>query len=213
MSEAHNRDASAVAGEVFAKTKNAEYGNKPQSAPSRRHLVWRFWSSALGFWRPGGSSAAWPLVIGLVVLLFASLAVDLTLNRWNKWFFDALEQKHPGEVLKQVLVFLPSAAASVALGVTNVYLRMTMQRSWRAWMNDHVLDYWLTHDRYYQLNLVRGEHRNPEYRISEDLRVSTDAPVDFAVGLFTALLSAVAFIVVLWTIGGSLSFSRLCMSV
>jgi putative ATP-binding cassette transporter len=74
-------------------------------------------------------------------------------------------------------------------------------------MNAHVLDYWLAHDRYYQLNLVRGEHQNPEYRISEDLRVATDAPVDFAVGLLMAVLSASAFIVVLWTIGGSLSFS------
>jgi putative ATP-binding cassette transporter len=152
-------------------------------------------------------------VIGLVVLLCASLAADLALNRWNKWFFDALEQKNTGEAFKQALIFLPLAAASVAFGVTNVYLRMTMQRSWRAWLNTHVLDYWLARYRYYQLNLVRGAPQNPEYRISEDLRVATDAPVDFAVGLFTAVLSAVAFIVVLWTIGGSLSFSLLGMNV
>lgn len=152
-------------------------------------------------------------MIGLVVLLCASLAADLALNRWNKWFFDALEQKNTDEAFKQALIFLPLAAASVAFGVTNVYLRMTMQRSWRAWLNTHVLDYWLARYRYYQLNLVRGAPQNPEYRISEDLRVATDAPVDFAVGLFTAVLSAVAFIVVLWTIGGSLSFSLLGMNV
>ncbi len=147
------------------------------------------------------------------MLLCASLAADLALNRWNKWFFDALEQKNTGEAFRQALIFVPLAAASVAFGVTNVYLRMTMQRSWRAWLNTHVLDYWLTRYRYYQLNLVRGAPQNPEYRISEDLRIATDAPVDFAVGLFTAFLSAVAFIVVLWMIGGSLTFSLLGMSV
>ena len=57
----------------------------------------------------------------------------------------------------------------------------------------------------YQLNLVSGDHQNPEYRIAEDLRVATDLPVDFAAGVTSAFLSATTFIVVLWTIGGALT--------
>jgi putative ATP-binding cassette transporter len=63
----------------------------------------------------------------------------------------------------------------------------------------------LTNGRYYQLNLVQGDHQNPEYRIAEDLRIATDAPVDFATGVISAFLSATTFIVVLWTLGGSLT--------
>jgi putative ATP-binding cassette transporter len=174
---------------------------------TRRYLLWRFWGSALGFWRYGSAHAAWPLVIGLFVLIVCNLALDLVFNRWNRWFFDALEQKNAHEVVRQALIFVPLAIASVAMGVTNVYLRMTTQRTWRAWLNAHVLDYWLAHDRYYQLNLVRGDHQNPEYRIAEDLRIATQEPVDFAAGLLAAVISAVAFIIVLWTIGGSLTFS------
>jgi vitamin B12/bleomycin/antimicrobial peptide transport system ATP-binding/permease protein len=59
--------------------------------------------------------------------------------------------------------------------------------------------------RYYQLNLVSGDHKNPEYRIADDVRVATEAPVDFVTGMTTAVLSAATFIVVLWTIGGALS--------
>ncbi len=40
---------------------------------------------------------------------------------------------------------------------------------------------------------------------TEDLRVSTDAPVDFTVGIVSASLSALTFITVLWTIGGALT--------
>ncbi len=213
MSQAHDRIASVAVDDVSTQPVATASNENRASAVSQRDLTSHFWSRALGFWRHGGSGAAWPLTIGLIVLLVASLAADLALNRWNKWFFDALEQRNSSDLLKQALLFVPLAAASVALGVTNVYLRMTMQRSWRAWMNTHVLDRWLARHRYYQLNLVRGAPQNPEYRISEDLRVATDAPVDFAVGLFTALLSAVAFIVVLWTIGGSLSFPLLGMNV
>jgi len=53
---------------------------------------------------------------------------------------------------------------------------------------------------------VTGDHRNPEYRIADDVRLATEAPVDFSVGLTNAVLSALMFIAVLWTIGGSLSF-------
>lgn len=63
---------------------------------------------------------------------------------------------------------------------------------------------WLKNGRYYQLNLVGGDHQNPETRIAEDLRIATDSPVDFVSGVTSALLSAVTFIVVLWTIGGAL---------
>src|SRR3977135_2411994 len=63
----------------------------------------------------------------------------------------------------------------------------------------------LTNGRYYQLNLVSGDHQNPEYRIAEDLRIAPDSPVDFATGVTSAFLSAATFIVVLWTIGGALT--------
>ena len=102
-------------------------------------------------------------------------------------------------------VFFPLAAASVAIGVTNVWARMTTQRRWRAWVSDSVISRWLKNGRYYQLNLVSGDHQNPGGRLTDDLRVSTDAPVDFAVGVIQASLSALTFIAVLWTIGGALT--------
>src|SRR3954465_7735499 len=82
---------------------------------------------------------------------------------------------------------------------------MAIQRRWRAWLTNSVVTRWLTNGRYYQLNLVSGDHKNPEYRIAEDLRVATDSPVDFLAGVTSALLSAATFIVVLWTIGGALT--------
>src|SRR5205085_10257325 len=88
-----------------------------------------------------------------------------------------------------------------------VFARMGIQRRWRAWLTSSVMTRWLANGRYYQLNLVGGDHKNPEYRIAEDLRVATDSPVDFIAGVTSALLSAATFIVVLWTIGGALKLS------
>jgi putative ATP-binding cassette transporter len=82
---------------------------------------------------------------------------------------------------------------------------MSMQRRWRAWLNHRLLDRWLRDGRYYQLDLIGGPHRNPEGRIADDARIATDAPVELAIGLTTAVLSAATFIAVLWTVGGAVT--------
>jgi putative ATP-binding cassette transporter len=171
----------------------------------RRVLMGVWWRRARGFWGKEGYRWAWWLTFGLLAIVLLTLAAQYGINRWNKAIFDALEKRDAATVWHMAMLFVPLAAVSVAFGVTAVFLRMTTQRRWRAWLNDKVLDGWLANGRYYQLNLVRGQHENPEYRIAEDLRVATDAPVDFATGLLSALLSAATFIVVLWNIGGSLT--------
>lgn len=42
-----------------------------------------------------------------------------------------------------------------------------------------------------------------EYRIAEDARVATDAPIDLLVGLLASVLTAVTLVAVLWRVGGS----------
>jgi ABC-type uncharacterized transport system fused permease/ATPase subunit len=39
---------------------------------------------------------------------------------------------------------------------------MTLQRTWRAFVNDRLLDLWLTRSHFYQLELIEGDHKNPE---------------------------------------------------
>ncbi len=184
----------------------AAFGN--ETVELRKYLLFRFWTTAKGFWsRYRGDRLAWVLTGSLFVLIFANLAAQFGINLWNRKIFDALEQRNSATVLFMSFIFFPLAAASVAIGVTNVWARMTTQRRWRAWVSDAVISRWLKNGRYYQLNLVSGDHQNPGGRLSDDLRVSTDAPVDFAVGVIQASLSAITFIAVLWTIGGALTVS------
>ncbi len=174
----------------------------------KKYLLQRFWHTARGFWsRQRGDRLAWLLTFGLLALILANLSAMYGINLWNRAIFDALEKRDSGTVLYLSAVFFPLAAASVLFGVTNVWVRLTTQRRWRAWVSDAVISRWLKNGRYYQLNLVSGDHQNPEGRLTEDLRISTDAPVDFAVGVLSAFLSAVTFIAVLWTIGGALSIT------
>src|SRR6202045_4274124 len=179
----------------------------PEEAEQARkdYLLTRFWISARGFWGTKGDRLAWMLSIGLLFLIVVNVGFQYGINVWNRAIFDAIEKRDSATVLYLTAVFFPLAIGSVALGVAQVFARMGIQRRWRAWLTDSVVSRWLTNGRYYQLNLVGGDHQNPEYRIAEDLRSATDSPVDFAAGVTSAFLSATTFIVVLWTIGGALT--------
>src|SRR5438552_13704400 len=118
--------------------------------------------------------------------------------------FEASDKRDGSGVLHQTVTFLPLIAAVVGVAAAATHAKLTLQRRWRAWLNAHVLDQWLTNGRYYQLNLVPGDHTNPEYRMAEDLRLSVEAPVEFSIGIFSAVTSAITFIGVLWFIGGEL---------
>jgi len=176
-------------------------------AAARRRLMSRFWRTARGFWGRSGDPKAWLLTGALIAILFIQLFVQYRVNVWNRDVFNALEQKDSSAVLTQVLIYLPLLCASVITAVAGVYCRMTTQRLWRQWVTNHALDRWWSKGHYYHLNLLKGEHENPEYRIGEDTRIATDAPIDFAFGITSAFLSAATFIVVLWVVGGSLDVS------
>jgi putative ATP-binding cassette transporter len=179
----------------------------PEEAEEARkdYLLTRFWISAKGFWGKNGDRLAWVFSIGLVILIVVNVGFQYGINVWNRAIFDAIEKRDSATVFYLSAVFFPLALGSVVLAVAQVYARMSIQRRWRAWLTHSVVSRWLTNGRYYQLNLVGGDHQNPEYRIAEDLRIATDAPVDFATGVISAFLSATTFIVVLWTIGGALT--------
>jgi putative ATP-binding cassette transporter len=179
----------------------------PEEAEEARkdYLLTRFWISARGYWAKKGGRLAWVFSIGLLILIVGNVGFQYGINVWNRAIFDAIEKRDSATVFYLTGIFFPLAIGSVLIGVAQVYARMGIQRRWRAWLTSSVLTRWLANGRYYQLNLVGGDHKNPEYRIAEDLRIATDSPVDFAAGVTSAFLSATTFIVVLWTIGGALT--------
>ncbi len=174
---------------------------------SDRARLTRFWASARGFW--GGKSAmiAWPLTVGLVVIAVSQLSVQYRLNYWNRDFFNALARRDGDALWHQVAVFVPLAIMSVGLSVVSVWARMTTQRKWRQWLTTNILGDWLADEHYRRLESVSGEYKNAEYRISYDAKSATDSPVDLALGLVNAVLTASLFTGVLWSVGGSLTIA------
>ena len=166
-------------------------------------VVGAFGRFAGGFWRGATAFRAWALTLGLAAFLILSTAATVALNHWNRWFFDSLEARDVGGLTHAVLVFAVIIGFMAAIGVGIVLTRETLQVDWRAWIVKHLVDRWLSRQRFYHLNVTGKEPPNPEYRISDDTRWATEPLVDLGIGLVLAVVGAAAFISILWTVGGS----------
>jgi ABC-type uncharacterized transport system fused permease/ATPase subunit len=161
----------------------------------------RFWQTARTFWH---GPSAWVLLAMLAVCVTLQLLVQYRLNFWNRDFFNALEARDGAQIALEARLLVLLAGSSVALGVAAVWGRMTFQRLWRDWLTRDLIAAWLAEQRYLRVGFVNGQRQNAEYRITEDARLATDAPIDLIVGLLSSLLSAGIFVVVLWNVGGAL---------
>lgn len=173
-------------------------GERPFSAKLFLH-------HAVGFWRGPNSRMAWMWTAGALALVLVNLAINVGINRWNKWFFDALERKDASTLGMAVVVIVALIAAGAAFAVAMVWCRMTLQVKWRQWLTGDVLARWLSDQRYYRLAVTDEEQINPEYRIADDLRLASEPVVEFAIGFINALLAAITFVGILFWVGGSLT--------
>src|SRR5690606_38861090 len=117
---------------------------------------------------------AWALTIGAGCLVLANLAVNVGINRWNKWFFDALERKDSATLVPLMGVIVVLVLVGAAFAVAMVRCRMSLQLAWREWVTGHLLKQWLSEQRYYRLAVTDDEQINPEYRIAADVRLATE---------------------------------------
>lgn len=177
---------------------------EPAAAPWRA-VVGLFWGTVRGWWSGATARQAWGLTAALAALVLLNIGVNLAVNTWNRFFFDALEKRDGGTILTAVCLFGGLVAVVAGVGVLIVMTRETLQVRWRQWLVGHLTGLWLGRQRYYRLGLAGIEPSNPEHRIAEESRLSTEPVVDFAIGLLNALLTVVAFVGILWTVGGSLS--------
>ncbi|HLG46345.1 MAG TPA: ABC transporter ATP-binding protein/permease [Reyranella sp.] len=158
---------------------------------------------ACGYWvAPNYRLVAWLLTGGLALLVGANVGIALWLNLWNRDFFNALE-KRDLPLLFHLLWVLAAIVVSAGIGVAvQLHLKRRLQMNWRIWLSHTTVHRWLHSGRQYQLGLLADEIDNPDGRIAEDIRVSTEYAVEFAASILQCVLQLVTFLGVLWALSG-----------
>ena len=124
----------------------------------------------------------------MVVLGAANVGIALWLNIWNRDFFNALE-KRDLDLLFHLLWVLAAIVISAGVGVAvQLHVKRRLQINWRTWLSHTTVHRWLHSGRQYQLGLLADDIDNPDGRIAEDIRVSTEFAVEFAQSILQCVL-------------------------
>lgn len=173
------------------------------SSHRKRDVISRFWVVSGRFWQGSTRKNAFFYTFGLAAGLILVLFVNIGINRWQSALFNALEAKDQARAFFALSLVPLLVLGGAGTGALVVYMRETLQVLWREFTVRTLVARWISNDRYRSMQEEGREPPNPEYRIADDVRVSLDPLVDFAIGFFSAGLALVAFIGILWTVGGS----------
>lgn len=161
------------------------------------------------FWRGPARATAWVMTLGAFGFTFVDVGMQVLLNRWTKQFFDAIEKRNLDQLSQAAILFLVLAAAATASVVIGGYMRLMLQVHWRKHITERLVGLWLKDQAFYRLNVMRGADFAPEARISEDARITVEPIVDLVTGFVSSLATLVAFVGILWKVGGTLTLGAI----
>ena len=113
-------------------------------APLLRH----FTKLSFGFWTGPTRSKATLFALVLLACLLLNLAPAIAVNRWNKFFFDALQNKDPRLILISIGLMLTLVIASALTSVALLQARMRFQLGWREWLTQTLVRRWMERRRF-----------------------------------------------------------------
>jgi putative ATP-binding cassette transporter len=180
-------------------------GSKVGSGHRLDGTVAQFWRLAGGFWRGDTGARAWFFTGCSAVLIVCNIGVQFGIVAWNRYFFNALDERNGAIVFQAMLLIVGLAALSSLVAVCTLLVRMRLQVNWRRWLTARLTGHWLAEQRFYRLSVSAPELDSPEFRIAEDARVATEPLIDFGFGIATSILLAVVFLGILWSVPGPMS--------
>lgn len=170
--------------------------------PTRR-LSWQFLRLVAPYWNSADKWRVRGYVALLLLFTLAQVGLAVWMSYWSRALFDALENKSLNALLVQVGTFVLIFLLTMAVTALHMKIKRWLQLDWRRWLTETVLDRWMAKGHHYQLQLIGGEHDNPDGRIAEDIRIATESTVGLAHSLFYSLLVFGSFIDILLTLTGS----------
>ncbi len=165
-------------------------------------FLWRFVLFALPFWSAGHKWMNRGRLALIAALTVAQVAVQVGLNSWSARLYNAIEGRHLDAFLGLIETFVLLLLASILVFSITLYTKRRLEFAWRVWITKNTLSVWMAQGRHYQLGLIAGDHDNPDGRIAEDIRVTTESAVELGQALFYCILLFGTFVAVLWTLSG-----------
>lgn len=171
---------------------------------SIRVFLRRFANLAMAYWSSEHKWKIRHMTILLLVLTIAQVGLAVWTSYWNRALFDALEERSLKSFLLEIGTFLVIFALTIGVTALHLHAKRWLQLGWRQWLTEKLIDRWMSRGHHYQLLFTPGEHDNPDGRIADDIRITTETAIALAHTFAFSLLSLGIFFDILLSVSGSI---------
>lgn len=165
------------------------------------------WYLTKSYWQSEEKKKAFFLLGCIIALTLGVVYMLVLLNQWNNSFYSALQNYDAKKIFDELIHFSWLAAIYILLAVYSYYLQQTLILNWRRWLTTRFIDIWLQNKTYYNLQMFGKDTDNPDQRISEDVRQFVEMTLSFGIGILKAFCTFASFVVILYNLSGSFSFT------
>ena len=172
----------------------------------------QFWLLAKGYLTP--TRTLQPIIYFVIIVFFNLLSVrlDILFSEWYKAMYNALQKMEESIFWIQMIVFCVLATVHMANVLLTYYLTQRFTIQWRTWLNEQMVEKWTNNQAYYKTQYVYNQLDNPDQRIQQDVQSYVSSSISFATGVISAVVSIVAFTIILWGLAGPMTIAGITVS-
>jgi vitamin B12/bleomycin/antimicrobial peptide transport system ATP-binding/permease protein len=168
------------------------------------------------FWRLSGAYfiprqrtwLAWRPILTVALLLLLTIAdvrLNVLLSFQGNGMFTAMQQLDEAAFWRFILIFGVLATINIFLVLFTFYIGQAQIIHWRLWLNERMVDNWLTGAAYHRGRFVSTPIDNPDQRIQQDITSYTSDSQSLALGAVASVVTLVSFTIILWSLSGPLT--------
>ncbi|KYC42755.1 ABC transporter [Scytonema hofmannii PCC 7110] len=148
---------------------------------------------------------SWGMLALLILLIISLVGVSAFNSFWNRHVLDiVIEQKDLSKYIDTLWISTLGILVVTLLVAFSRYVRKRIALDWYTWLNNHILEQYLSKQAYYKINF-KSDIGNPDQRISQEIEPITSSALLFSATFLEKMLEMISFLVILWTISSQIA--------
>ncbi|MEH2375493.1 MAG: ABC transporter ATP-binding protein/permease, partial [Nostoc sp.] len=143
---------------------------------------------------------SWGMLILLVLLIVSVIGVNAANSYWNRYVIDIVIEERDLDKYTSTLWLSSLIILVMVILITFLrYVRKKITLDWYKWLNNHILDKYLSNQAYYKINF-QSDIDNPDQRLSQEIEPITSSALRFSTALLEKVLEMGSALIILWTV-------------
>ena len=169
------------------------------------HWGKQFWMFAGGYLSPKRSIKPLLFFVLIVALTLFSVRLGLVHSTWYNNMYTSLQEFNQPVFWEQMILFCFIAGFSVLSALISYYISQRFSINWIEWLNQEMLEKWMSHRAYYKSQYTAQHLDNPDQRIQQDVQSYVKTTLSLSTGVIDAVTSMISYTILLWGLAGPMS--------